>query len=629
MSFVYPAALWALPACLGALILVCLIRKKYNAVQVPSVYLWRLAERLQKKSRTRRRIKKMLLLMLQLACMALACLIIAQPLMRLPGADTHYVAILDGSGSMRIAGADGKTRFERAKAMADHDLKKLPLGSSVTVILAGDTAQTLCLRAGADEAAGALAGAVCGYGSGDIEGALELCSKMLEAGEAITPCLYTDEAVQAENLAVADARGEGEWNVSAASLAAEGSIYGTSFEAQVISAGRDAGVSFELWIDGQKLAQDALQLRVNGQEAAQDGVYCPADEAVSVSLLARKVYDYADARLVVLADDGLKEDNEYRLHVPPEKTTRVLLAGERTYFIERALSVFASAELHAQKSIPVQQLSGYDLYVFDGCMPDSLPEDGAVWLINPPRSPRNLQIVFGDALMGTYISANRGLEGDAARLTENLSLADAAVVRFREVTAMGRFTPVITCGAYPVLLAGHSERGFAQLVMPFDLQDSNLPLLTDYVILMNNMLDYSVPPLLDAQDYACGARVYPRTLASCEKLFVQLPDMSIRTLSEEEAQQGISLGAPGSYTLMQELEGGKERLMSAFAHMPKGESLVSGGDTARSLSLGEPAQQAEDAPLHEGQRVPVLRLLTLALLALLMLEWVVYHREQY
>lgn len=628
MSFVYPAALWTLPVCLGALILVCLIRKKYDTAQVPSVYLWRLAERLQSRSRVRRRLKKILLLGLQLVCMAMACLLIAQPLIRLPGADMHYVAILDGSGSMRIAGADALTRFDRAKAMADRDLQKLPAGSSATVMLAGDESQVLCSRVSADDARRALEGAVCGYGMGDTQGALELCREMLEAGEAITPCLYTDEEISAENLAVADAKGESEWNVSAVSMGAEGSIYGTSFEAQIVSSGRDASVSFELYVDGQKMAEDALQLRVNGQEQAQGTAYCPADEAVSVSLLARKVYGYADVRLVVLADDGLKADNEYRMHAPPEKTTRVLLTGEKTYFLERALSVFRSVELHTQKSAPVRQQSGYDLYVFDGCLPDSLPEDGAVWMINPPRSLRKLQLVFGDALMGTYLSAERGLEGDAARLTQSLSLADAAVVRFREVTSMGRFTPVLRCGAYPVLLAGRGDNGFAQLVMPFDLQDSNLPLLADYVILMDNMLDYSVPPILDKQDYDCGARVFPRTLASCEQLFIQLPDMSIRTLDPQAAQQGQTLSVPGSYTLMQELQGGGERLMSAFVHMPQAESLVSGG-AARSLSLPEPATEADHAAAGEAQHVPALRLLAAALLALLMLEWVVYHREQY
>ena len=629
MSFVYPAALWALPVCLGALILVCFIRKKYDTAQVSSVYLWRLTERLQKKSRAKRRIKKILLLMLQLVCMTIACLMIAQPLVRLPGADMHYVAILDGSGSMRIVGADGMTRFDRAKALADADMQKLPLGSSVTVALAGDAAQLLCSGATVQEARRALEGAVCGYGSGDTEGALGLCRALLDAGEAITPCLYTDgEAPAAQNLTVVSAKGEGEWNVSAASMAAEGSIYGTSFTAEIISSGRSASVGFELYVDGQKLEADALELRVNGQETAPDAALCPADEPVSVSLLARKVYDYADVRLVVQADDGLKEDNEYRLHASPEKTTRVLLTGGKTYFLERVLSVFKSVELHEEKTVPLQQLSGYDLYVFDGCQPDVLPDDGAVWLINPPRSVRSLQLIFGDALMGTYLSAERALEGETARLTQNLSLSDAAVVRFREVTAMGRFMPVIRCGAYPVLLAGKGESGFAQLVMPFDLQDSNLPLLADFVILVSNMLDFSVPPMLERQDYACGEQVYPRTMASCEKLFVQLPDMSIRTLAAEEAREGIALSAPGSYTLMQELSGGQERLMSAFVHMPGPESLVSGAPQ-EGLALGEAAPRAQNAAAREGQHVPVLRLLAAALLALLMLEWVVYHREQY
>lgn len=639
MSFVYPAGLLALLG-VGVLVLVALLRRKYEETTLSSTFLWRLAQRYQKQNQTVQRLKKALVFVLELLCVILAALLIAQPVITLPGADTGYVAILDGSGSMRIAGADGKTRFERAKEAILSDAQALPWGSRVTVILAGDDAEIAAQNLGAGDVRAALEDAQCGYGAGDLSGAMALCQQLFDAGEGTQACLYTDgDAPQAENLAVADARGEGEWNVSISSLADEGSIYGTAFVAGVVSDGRDANVAFELYLDGEKQDGEKLEFSVNGQKQDGGTVYCPAGERLEVSILVRQAYSFSDVRICALADDGLTEDNEYRLYAKPEKTTRVLLAGENAYFLERALSVFDSVDLTTAETIGETALEGYDIYVFDGCMPDDLPQDGAVWLINPPRSPRRLGIVFGEALVGAPVSPVREWDGeDCGALVQDLAMQDAALVRFREVTEQGGFAPVLLCGKMPVLLAGRSQEGFAQLVMPFDLQDSNLPLLPDYVVLMRNMLDFSAPPMLSAQDFACGEAVYPKVMARCEKLFLQTPDMTVRTIEEDAREAGVRLTAPGGYTLLQELAGGEERILSFFAHMPREESRLEAaqdaqgdyGDQMLSLRLPDEEEKVDlRESVREDQQVNPLRLLAAALLVLACLEWVVYHREKY
>lgn len=636
MSFVYPAGLLALLG-VGVLIIVALLRRKYEETTLSSTYLWRLAQRYQKQNQTVQRLKKALVFALELICIVLAAMLIAQPVITLPGADTGYVAILDGSGSMRIAAADGKTRFDRAKEAILSDAEALPWGSRITVILAGDGAQIAAQNLSAGDVRAALESVQCGYGAGDLAGAMALCQQLFDAGEGTQACLYTDsDAPQAENLAVIDVQGEGEWNVSVSSLADEGSIYGTAFVADVVSDGRDANIGFELYLNGEKQDEEKLEFSVNGKKQEGSAVFCPAGETVQVSVLVRQAYSFSDVRICALAEDGLAQDNEYRLYAKPEKTTRVLLVGENAYFLERALAVFDSVDLTQAKTLGDAALEGYDIYVLDGCLPDDLPQDGAVWLINPPRSPRRLGIVFGEALVGASISPVREWDGeDYSALVQDLAMQDAALVRFREVTEHGEFEPVLLCGKMPALLAGRSQEGFVQLVMPFDLHDSNLPLLSDYIVLMRNMLDFSAPPMLGAQDFACGEAVYPKVMARCEKLFLQTPDMTVRIVEENERETGVRLTAPGGYTLLQELAGGEERILSFFAHMPKEESRIeaaqsSYSDQALSLWL---ADEEETAALREStredQQVNPLRLLASVLLALMCLEWVVYHREKY
>ena len=44
--------------------------------------------------------------------------------------------------------------------------------------------------------------------------------------------------------------------------------------------------------------------------------------------------------------------------------------------------------------------AGYDLYIYDGCMPGALPEDGSVFLIDPPAAPEDTGVVLGETLLG-------------------------------------------------------------------------------------------------------------------------------------------------------------------------------------------------------------------------------------
>ena len=65
-------------------------------------------------------------------------------------------------------------------------------------------------------------------------------------------------------------------------------------------------------------------------------------------------------------------------------------------------------------------LEAYDVYAFDGCLPEKLPQDGAVWLLNPPRSPREVGVVLGERLMGAYVKGARTDTELGERLTRGL-----------------------------------------------------------------------------------------------------------------------------------------------------------------------------------------------------------------
>ena len=95
MSFVYPAGLWALLA-LGVFAAVCLIRHRSEVTPVSSTYLWRLSEQRRKKKGYWRTLKRSLFFALQFLALALSALLIAQPIMPMPGSGVNVAVMTDG-----------------------------------------------------------------------------------------------------------------------------------------------------------------------------------------------------------------------------------------------------------------------------------------------------------------------------------------------------------------------------------------------------------------------------------------------------------------------------------------------------------------------------------------------------
>lgn len=628
MSFVYPAGLWALAGIL-ILVAVCMVHRNSELTPVSSTYLWRLSDQSRKKNRHLRRLKRALYFLLHALEIALAALLVAQPLITMPGSGVDVAVIMDASASMRMTDAAGKTRFAHAAAAVERDMEKLPWGASVTVVLAGDgvTVAADHVSPGAELRA-ALEGAVCGWGEGDLDGAISLCEAMMADGTISRVCLYTDTQYEhAEGIEVCCLPEAEEWNVSLGKLKAAGSIYGTAFETVVVSSGKSAELSFELTVDGKVQEENAIILRVNGQEQTSQTAYCPADEETHVSLLLRQVYDYSDVHLAVRAEDGLSADNEARLFVQKETTARVLLVGERAYFWEKALSALPQTELTVEKNLKDAVLEGYDIYAFDGCLPDKLPKDGAVWLLNPPRSPREIGVVFGDHLMGTYMTRANADGTLKENLTQNLALRDTAVARFREMTAQGALESVLMCGEMTVMAAGRNENGCLLAVLPFDLQESSLPLLPDFVVLVHNMTEASAPALLGDQDVNAGELIALHPHPLCSKLFLQTPDLHLNTLNPEDVSDGIRIGAPGSYTLLQEVRG-KQNVVNFFAQVPVQERTTELVTKKEPLVL-EAESDGQERAAAEARIFAPARLMAVLLMALMLVEWGMYHRERY
>ncbi|MBN1583489.1 MAG: BatA and WFA domain-containing protein, partial [Anaerolineae bacterium] len=142
MSFLSPLAL-GLASLLPLVILMYLLKLRRSEQVVSSVYLWRRMVRDVEANAPWQKLRRNLLLIVQLLFLGAMILCLARPFTWAEGAGGQAaILIIDRSASMASSDVT-PTRLDAAKAQAQQLIDNLPDDVRVTVIAAGDGAQVL------------------------------------------------------------------------------------------------------------------------------------------------------------------------------------------------------------------------------------------------------------------------------------------------------------------------------------------------------------------------------------------------------------------------------------------------------------------------------------------------------
>lgn len=602
MKFLNPAGLWLLLG-VPVLIFIYLIRPHHEERAVSSTFMWKLSQRFMKRQLPMQRLQRFLLFILQLLLLILAALMIARPAL-ITGKSTEYIAIIDASASMQTTGEDGKSRFERAVEQAKELTDNIDHGHRVSVILAGDNAQFLIQSS---DAAGkvrvALDEAVCGNGGCDTDKALLLAQQLCSRGESQVVFFTDSPCESAKNVQLVDLN-EGAWNISLDEMILDSDEDGGMYvSAKVISYNRAADTTVGLRIDGTLSTAKKLTLIANEPQE----VSFPIDAA---SLGA--VFE-----LFVQEEDGLTLDNSYSLCSGYSRTYNILLASKTPFYLERVLSSMGNCSVGVVDDLQFVNLKGYDLYIFDGIYPEEYPTDGSVLQFGAEKLPEGLEA--GKLTESpTRLSL---ISGNHHELYADLSLLSTVVSSYTPLNASAQWQKLLTCATYPVAMTRVNNMGIRTTVLSFDLHQSNLPMQTDFVVLMKNILENSVFDLIPDAEFSVGTAVELGVLPNAQQMHVRLPDGSIRQMIPENGQCTLTPTDIGVHTAVVTTVGGGE-YADFFVHIPDGEALCQ-GHKPMSVTIAESTADAPDAITE------LWGWLALAMLLLLILEWGVYYREQY
>lgn len=652
MSLLQPLGLLGLIG-VPIIIIIYIIKSRYVKKPVASTFIWKRSLKYVKRKIPLSLILS-LLLILQILTVVAASLAISRPTVK-PFKSNEQIIILDASASMQTV-LEGKTRFEVAKETILSEADGVGSNSGISVILAGAKAESIIERStNKIDIVYKLENITCTDGDSDIDGALELASKIQEQNAGATIKLITDKDFEsAENLEVVNIARAGEYNVSILGVTDEVLLTGHyQFTAEVVSYGRGATCAIGIYVDGKFMGSKNINLpNTNMNEGGSVKVVFSPNAVVElgendVLIPIDFVEKYNEVKIVIDGKDGIQADNTFYLYsltktspkilfvsskfkvdtngnVDPNKPTSLSIALASNGFVTKGEDMFLSVD---QVLASEKTFSGYDLYIFECVEPpegEDFPTDGAVWLFNPSKIPEvvsGVEILYDDEQSGDYtmMLASQSQTNTYTTITNNLD-CQIGLGRYKPMVHSGNFEKIFSCDSnQPAIIAG-SSGGVRMVITNFDFNHSEWPYkVTDYIILMSNLMSYSLPNALPSRDFEIGQTVQFNAPAGANKLTFKYEGI---TLDEtEDLDMKFVLDKVGIYEVEVMFNDESTATYMMPTHIPNSESNI--------VIVGEPIAAAEipEGAAVEAEPIEIFPYIIAFLILLLVTEWGVYHRD--
>ena len=545
MQFLTPLAL------LGGLlaipiILLYMLRLRRREVVISSTFLWQQIMQDNEANTPWQRLRRNLLLLLQLLILAALVFALARPFITVPAVGTgQIVLLLDASASMNATDVDGGTRFDAARQQALDAINAMGAGDSMTVVRVADvpsviapaTDDKLTLRNAVNNAQPSQA-------SADWNGALTLAIGSASEASEFTLVIISDGGLGDPAL-LPDVPGD----VTYVPVGGSNENLAITALATRNRAGQPPQLFSQITNYGAQDAEIVYSLTIDGELFASDFYTVPAgDDVALVSERLPDSFDIIEASLTVPAasdiPDYLAEDNRAWAVASGVSNRRVLLMSPGNLFVEQVLRSLPSAEGFRgtiDRGIPRQP---FDLYVLDRWLPETLP-DGDLLLINPPRSTD-----FFTVGPETNAAQNIVVSRDDPR-AQFVDFDTVNVLAYDQLADVSWATPLVSAEGGPLVLAGEID-GRQVAIITFDLHNSDLPLQITWPVLMANLIDWFSPQNVVSvpDNLTVGDPLVIRPPLTSESVTVHLPDGASQSLPvERQAVVFAETSQTGVYTL--------------------------------------------------------------------------------
>lgn len=645
-----------------SLLLLYFLKLRRQEREISSTLLWKRAVHDLQVNSPFQKLRKNLLLFLQMLVLLGALFAIGTPVANFKRTPEKSIVILiDRSASMNSREADGRTRLEHAQAAALQFVKALPDASRAMVIAFADRAEVICtftddkrrLARQIEEIAPTDARSEIGEA---LQLAVAYSSQLVSERGMGTP--------EAANIGAADLElfSDGRLSDAVEQVVTRGQLHfhrvGTSVD-NVGIVGFDVRRDYqkpgvlEVFLQVENFGDEPITSDVSlyldgrllrGTGAIQDVRLGPA--APPVPAAARTPPPQPSAQTVVYSleheaggviearlarADALDVDNRVTAPIDPPRDVRILVVCESG----TARAVFRRC---LQESLQIRQVDYKTPAEYEGALEDDLALDGRcrydLVILNAHdtnRLPPGNYLFFGGVPMIAGVSSEGTLDHrvivnwqESHPLLRPAEFDNVLVSQWRRLALPPHALKLIE-GEDFVAMAYLAEAGHNYLIAAFDLLDSNLPFSIPFLILMQNAVGYMTSAGLveSGRQVTPGHTITLPVPPGATTLSVTRPDGR-----EDEVETGdgfsVSYGRTRSTGLYQFRfnDPGKSTEVYAANLLDANESHIRPRDV---LSVGGERVEALSADVQINR--PLWPYAVAAILAILVFEWWVYNRR--
>jgi hypothetical protein len=604
MSFLAPAAAF-LALTIPAIVALYFLRIRRPTRIVPALHLWPNQIRDRQANVPWQRLRPSWLLFLQLLAAAVLVAAAVQPALPAGAAlARHSIVLIDASASMQATDVT-PSRLDVAKRQVNAIIDQLGPQDRMTVITVGPLARIVASVTGdRDTLHRAVNAVAASNGAADLSAALAMGSGLVRAGDDARAYLFTDGIVQPLRAMTTGLPFPVEYhrvgvsgeNVALTSLTVRTSAQSRAAYLHVQNFGQQPrSVGVEWRADGHLLDLRPLTLAA-GQ--AQDLIFpVPADAtSVTAHLSGSDIFGLDDAATAVAR---------------APRSFRVLLVTPGNVFLEQAIRLRTDLQIDVIAPAAYRASAAYALTVFDRFSPPLLP-DGPFVMVDPPA---------GSALAGGQpVGIGRVRAVDAGDpLLANVDLQDVHVARSQDLrnSIFGR--PLVSSLQTPLVLV--RDEPFRQVLVGFDLHESDLPLRIAFPILVQNLSEWLLPPSVPSHSFHPDEPVTIVPEAGATSVNVIRPDGSRRALASASIATFGDTDLTGLYTVEQVITGKVQRSWFSVNLFSDPISQLKPPDR---LTL-PPTRTSVTQATHPGQ-LEIWPWIALAALVVVTAEWLAFHR---
>ena len=621
MSFLFPFALFGLLA-IPALIIIYILRNKYKEETAPSTYIWEMAAKLLKRKNPLSRFEHLLALIVQCLAIAVFSIALAHPVFTLEGQADDIVFILDSSSSMGMVHED-KTRFERGIELIKEKADEAVNGSTFTLILAEQEPRLVCQNvddiSSFDILLSSLEAKPSKYET-SITDSIALAQSLFNEKKANVCYLATDQDCGENvltNVEWLDCSDDEE-NYSISALSYEVKNGQITFSGAISSYASDKDLEVSFYMNGLELTKQKFQ--------CQKGIV----HGFSTNPVSNGGKPVESVKAVINLEDGLMDDNSFTVFANTQQVnTKALIVSANPTYLE---AIFKAMKIDYTLIEPSKYrlISGYDIYVYDSYKPSALPEVGASMFFGLKNSVEGAGFLASNEVVPEEATKLDWTNNEDSHLYNTLTRGigmnrEILLKQYMQYSLVNDFTTVLTANKKPAVFVGRSDYGTREVVFNFDLHNSNLPLLYDFVPLMRNLVDYCKPKFLTDFDYTVGEEAVFSIADEVSKVTVKRPDMEAAEpiLYEKGQEQYLyETRTVGEHLITITYQDGETKEVRFFVHMSRPE-MDPQPEAQANFALSNENTEKGDGLLDNI--LPIV----IAAAAFFAADWILYTHEQY